>query len=155
MMMGIYLKLAAALVLISALVGGGVYLNHAGYERGKAEVQQQWDAQKLVDTLAVERQAVANANKINESESKYVEQKRINDNLLAARSNSMFVTATACPASVSATVKTVAGSDSASGSERPATVTVDFSDLAEEINQLGHDYNELADKINAIAEENK
>ena len=155
MMMGIYLKIAAALVLISALVGGGLYLNHAGYERGKAEITQQWDAQKLVDTLAVERQAVANANKLNESESKYEEQKRINDNLLAAQSNSLFVTAPACPASVSANVKTVAGSDSTSGSERPATVTVDFSDIESQVEQLGHDYNILAAKINAIAEENK
>ena len=154
-MIGLYVKIGAALALIASLIGGGVYLNHAGYERGKAEIVQQWDAQKAVDTLAIERQQVANDTKLNESEQRYEVQKNINDNLLAAQSHGLFVTAATCAARIGAPGQTVAGSDSTSGSERPATVTVDFSDIERQINQLGADYDNLAAKINAIAEENK
>ena len=155
MILGIYTKLIAIAVLLAALLGGLWHVNHSGYERGKAEITQQWDAQKTVDTLAVERQQVASDAKLNESEKNYEEQKRTNDNLLAAQPRGLFVTAATCAARVSAPGKAVAGSSAASDPGRPETVTVDFSDIERQINQLGADYDDLAAKINAIAEENK
>ena len=151
----IYIKLAVYGVLLVALLSGIWFVHHSGYEAGKAEITQQWNTQKTVDALAVAKVVSDNAAKLNESETKYEAQKLINDKRLAAQSGRLFVTAPSCAPGNSATVENLPGTDSASGSERPATVTVDFSDIESQVEQLGHDYNILAAKINAIAEENK
>ncbi|PRC92691.1 hypothetical protein [Solimicrobium silvestre] len=153
----IYAKIAGVVALVVAILFGLWYLDHRGFVRGEATIQDQWDKaqrQATADTLKIQQ---ANDKKLNESEQKYVDQKNANDALLAdtRKSGGLFYTPTVCPVSVPSATKAVASVDPASSPGRNDSGTINLTEFAEEVEQLGHDKDELAIRLNAIAAENK